>query len=76
MLKVADHFATVAAMESAMQGGINGVTEESNRTVAERDHCTTRMKAARCEEAGEMDHEVRDTAVGRAVSVGQRADGT
>ena len=74
--KVANHFTAVAAVEPAVQGGIDRVAEKSHCTVTHRGQGATRVKATGCKEASKVYHQVRDTAVRRAVAIGERADGT
>ena len=75
-LKLAQNFATVAAVQATMKHGIDIVAEESHRSIAEQNLSTTCMKAARSEEAGEVHYNIRDFAVWRVVAVRQSADGS
>ena len=75
-LKLAQDFAAVAAVHATMEHGVDVVAEESHRTIAEQYLSTTCMKAARPEETGEVDHNIRDPAVWRVVAVGQSTDGS
>ena len=74
-LKLAQDFAAVAAVHTAVQHGVDVVAEESHRTIAEQNLSTAGMKTARSEEAGEVHHNIRDPAVWRVVAVSQSADG-
>jgi len=75
-LKLAQDFATVAAVHAAMQHGVDVVAEESHGPIAEQNLSTACMEAARSEETGEVHHDIRDPAVWRVVAVGQSTDGS
>lgn len=70
------HFTTVATVQATVQNRVHVVTQKPNGAISQQNLSPASVPAARSEKAGKVHNNVRDPAVWRVVSVGERAHGT